>query len=537
MLITNPNTQFLYRQAIEKDGLKTSSTGALLAFSGQYCGRCPNSKRITGNKSDINSIWWGDVNRRMSPELFDIYLKYAKNSLTSPKDRTNYHVMGCAGWDTSYQQLVHVYCQEAYQALFMKNMLVEISEDNHLLDTTDFTIYNMGHVNLREIQDTVPENLRDPTLNDTLVAINLTTREMIIYGTRYAGEMKKGLLTWMMYYSQKHDQLCLHSSANKSKTDSDTTLFFGMSGTGKTTLSADPNRILIGDDEHVWTDRGVFNIEGGCYAKCLNLSASHEPEIFNAVRHGSVLENVVTDANGVVDFKDDRITQNTRCSYPLQYIPNSHCTKKGVGGHPDRIIFLTCDVLGVLPAVSKLDIQEAIRFFLSGYTSKMTGTEEGITEPTLTFSACFGEPFLVWHPREYADLLKKKIEQHQVPVWLVNTGWVKNPGHDPDDPDDPDDPSKSDAREFHRIPLKYTRQMIDFIHSYNPHATSETDFIDYSQQCDQLFHFQIPQSQKLVNIPAYILQPHLSWETNEWETKIHYLSSRFQKNWNEKISQ
>ena len=247
--------------------------------------------------------------------------------------------MGCAGWDTSYQQLVHVYCQEAYQALFMKNMLVEISsgEIKELLDTTEFTIYNMGHVNLGEIQ--VPENVRDPSLSDTLVAINLTTCEMIIYETRYAGEMKKGLLTWMMYYSLKHDQLCLHSSANKSKTGSDTTLFFGMSGTGKTTLSADPNRILIGDDEHVWTDGGVFNIEGGCYAKCLNLSASHEPEIFNAVRHGSVLENVVTDANGVVDFKDDRITQNTRCSYPLQYIPNSHCAETGLGGHPDRIIF------------------------------------------------------------------------------------------------------------------------------------------------------------------------------------------------------
>ena len=249
-------------------------------------------------------------------------MKYAETLLLKPQEKIIYRIVGYAGWDKPYQQIVIVYCEEAYQALFMKNMLVEIDvNDQEILSLPSFTIYNVGKYNLNEVE--VPDNLKDETLDDTLVALNMDDKNMIIYGTRYAGEMKKGLLTWMMYCSQIEGALCLHSSANKLSNNEDVSLFFGMSGTGKTTLSADPNRVLIGDDEHVWTDTGVFNVEGGCYAKCINLSRVNEPEIYNAIKYGSVLENVVVDKDGVVDFKDDSITQNTRCILYHIYLPQN----------------------------------------------------------------------------------------------------------------------------------------------------------------------------------------------------------------------
>ncbi len=514
MIVTNPSVSFIYQQALDVDKLDISKTQALLAYSGKYTGRCPKSKRIV--KSELTeNIWWGDVNIPIKPELYEKYIKYAENKLLKPQEKIIYRIVGYAGWDKPYQQIVIVYCEEAYQALFMKNMLVEIDvNDQEILSLPSFTIYNVGKYKLNEVA--VPDDMKDSSLDDTLVALNMDDRNMIIYGTRYAGEMKKGLLTWMMYCSQIEGALCLHSSANKISNNEDSSLFFGMSGTGKTTLSADPNRILIGDDEHVWTDTGVFNVEGGCYAKCINLSSANEPEIYNAIKYGSVLENVVVDKEGIVDFKDDTITQNTRCSYPLSFIPTSKCRDVGVGKHPERIIFLTCDVLGVLPAISRLSLDDAIKFFLSGYTSKMTGTEEGVTEPTLTFSACFGEPFLVWHPIDYADLLRKKIAKHNVPVWLINTGWCHN----------------NISGVSKRIPLRYTRRMIDFIHKYHP---AEIDFTNHQEDYLNEFNFYIPSHSYLSLIPEYIMYPYKTWEKTVWKEKIDLLSSKFAENWSKKI--
>ena len=514
MIVTNPSLSFIYQKALDIDKLDVSKSQALLAYSGKYTGRCPESKRIV--KTELTKdIWWGHVNRPITPELYEKYLDYAIEKLLSKSEKTIYKIVGYAGWDKPYQQVVTVYCEEAYQALFMKNMLVEVDvDDEDILKIPNFTIYNVGKYNLNEVD--VPEELKDTALDDTLVALNMNARNMIIYGTRYAGEMKKGLLTWMMFCSQLNGDLCLHSSANKQANNADVSLFFGMSGTGKTTLSADPNRVLIGDDEHVWTDTGVFNVEGGCYAKCINLSRENEPEIFDAIKYGSVLENVVVDKEGVVDFKDGSITQNTRCSYPLSFIPNSKCKEIGVGTHPQRIIFLTCDVLGVLPAISRLTIDDAITFFLSGYTSKMSGTEQGVTEPTLTFSACFGEPFLVWHPVEYATLLRKKISQQNVPVWLVNTGWCKN----------------NVTGVTKRIPLKYTRRMIDLIHNYN---VKDIFFTNHKKDYLGEFNFYIPRHPYLTAIPDYIIHPYKSWNENEWEEKINLLSSKFAENWDKKM--
>ncbi len=514
MIITNPSVSYIYQQALVNDKLEASDSQALLAYSGKYTGRCPESKRIV--KDDLTEkIWWGDVNKPITPELFYKYISYAKNTLLKPQEKPIYRIVGYAGWDKPYQQVVTVYCEEAYQALFMKNMLVEINiDDENIFKLPNFTIYNLGQQKLNEVE--VSEDIKDKTLDDTLVALNLTSKEMVIYGTRYAGEMKKGLLTWMMFCSQLEGALCLHSSANKQEDDEDVSLFFGMSGTGKTTLSADPNRVLIGDDEHVWTNTGIFNVEGGCYAKCINLSKKNEPEIYDAIRYGSVLENVVVDKDGVVDFKDDSITQNTRCSYPLLYIPNAVCKNIGVGKHPERIIFLTCDVLGVLPAISRLTNEEAITFFLSGYTSKMTGTEEGVTEPTLTFSACFGEPFLIWHPVQYANLLKEKIERHNTPVWLINTGWALNHRNN----------------DFSRIPLRHTRRMIDFIHKYD---ADEIDFTNHTKEYLNKFDFYIPKNKYLSTIPDYILYPFKTINKKKWEEKINLLSEKFTENWHNKI--
>ena len=273
---------------------------------------------------------------------------------------------------------------------------------------------------------------------------NRTQAEMVILGTQYAGEMKKGILTLMMYQMPLRKQLCLHSSANEGA-DGSVTVFFGLSGTGKTTLSADPRRNLIGDDEHVWTDEGVFNVEGGCYAKCVALSAEGEPEIFNAVRFGAVVENVIFDSeNREIDFNDISITENTRCAYPLQYIPNAKLP--AVSGHPNNIILLTCDGFGVLPPVSRLTQDQVIYHFIAGYTSKMAGTEEGITKPVAAFSSCYGEPFLVWHPVKYATMLAERLTQHNATAWLLNTGWVG-------------------GAKGKRCPLKYTRAIVDAIHS------------------------------------------------------------------------
>ncbi|KAF9368329.1 Protein kinase C-like 1 [Podila verticillata] len=338
----------------------------------------------------------------------------------------------------------------------------------------------------------------------TSVAINFQRREMVILGTEYAGEMKKGVFTIMHYLMPKAGVLSLHSSANQGNAG-DVTLFFGLSGTGKTTLSADPHRHLIGDDEHCWSDTGVFNIEGGCYAKCIDLSAEKEPEIYAAIRYGAVLENVVLDEDTrQVDYTDKSLTENTRCAYPIEYIPNAKIPC--VGGHPKNIVMLTCDAFGVLPPVSKLSSAQAMYHFISGYTAKIAGTEDGVTEPEATFSACFGQPFLVLHPTKYASMLAAQTHMHAADVYLVNTGW--NGG--------------SFQGAGKRISLKYSRLILDAIHNG---SLAEAEYETYP-----VFGLHIPKEVK--GVPAEVLNPRSAWQGSEEEyaETVQKLASLFQEN-------
>jgi len=331
-------------------------------------------------------------------------------------------VDGYAGWDEKYRIKTRVISARPYHALFMKQMLIRNTLDNVKNDFTkdgpDFTIMNAG------------EFVADPSLPDvgakTSVNVNFTEKELVILGTNYAGEMKKGVFGIMHYYMPQLGCLSMHCSANIGA-EGDTTILFGLSGTGKTTLSSDPKRNLIGDDEHVWTDTNVFNIEGGCYAKCDGLSREKEPDIFDAVKFGSIVENTKfypdEGTPRTIDYNDTSLTMNTRVCYPLEHIRNVQLP--AIGGHPKNVIFLTCDAFGVMPPVSKLTPEQAMYHFISGYTSKVAGTEIGVTEPTMTFSACFGEAFLPLHPYVYAEMLAEKCEKYNAKVWLINTGWVR----------------------------------------------------------------------------------------------------------------
>lgn len=392
-------------------------------------------------------------------------------------------------------------CARAYHSLFMRNMLIRPTDDE-LEDygEPDFTILNAG---------AFPANRYTTGMTSTTsVSINFRRKEMIILGTEYAGEMKKGVFTIMHYLMPKAGVLSLHSSANQGDAG-DVSLFFGLSGTGKTTLSADPRRHLIGDDEHCWSDTGVFNIEGGCYAKCIDLSEEKEPEIFGAIRYGAVLENVVLDEDTrQVDYSDDSLTENTRCAYPIEYIPNALIPC--MGGHPKNILLLTCDAFGVLPPVAKLTPAQAMYHFISGYTAKIAGTEEGVTEPEATFSACFGQPFLVLHPTKYATMLAQKIEQHKSDVWLINTGW--NGG-------------AYGSEKGARISLKYSRAIIDAIHAGELREDQQVEF-----KKDPVFGLAIPT--KVKNVPDHVLNPKEAWgqESEAYDATVEKLARLFKAN-------
>ena len=415
MKFINPSVSIIYKNAILFDGLDISDKGALLAYSGSKTGRSPKDKRIVSDGS-TKDIWWGNINIPLNKTLFTHYQLYASHYLLN---KEILYQMDCyANWDNNYRYKIRIFCTNAYHALFMKNMLIQSDEN---FSEPDFTIYNVGEISLQNASKTVTDlTIKDESLQDTVVAIDFSAKQMVIYGTMYAGEMKKGILTMMMYYMPLRNQLPLHSSANI--VGNNLAIFLGLSGTGKTTLSADPSRQLIGDDEHVWSDTGLFNIEGGCYAKCVNLDKLKEPEIYEAIKYGALLENVKHN-DFIVDYNDKSITENTRCSYPLSHISNSLIPAL-VEHHPSNIIFLTCDLQGLLPPVSKLTMNQAVLFFVSGYTSKVAGTEVKVSKPEIAFSACFGEPFLVWNPTVYGNLLKNKLIQHKCNVWLVNTGWI-----------------------------------------------------------------------------------------------------------------
>lgn len=477
--IRNASPARLYEYAIRCEDAVIAASGALATRSGDKTGRSPKDKRIVDDPRSRNDIWWGDVNIRLTERSFTINRQRAIDYLNlQPR---LYVLDGLAGWEPRYQLKIRVIASSPYHALFMHNMLIRpTAEQLHSFGEPDFVIFNAG---------AFPANPYTAQMTSrTSIDLSFEHGELVILGTQYAGEMKKGVFTVMNYLMPKRGILSMHCSANEGARG-DVTLFFGLSGTGKTTLSADPQRNLIGDDEHCWTDEGIFNIEGGCYAKAIHLSAANEPEIYKAIRFGSVLENVVYDSGThEVNYDDASITENTRVAYPIDFIPRSKIPC--LGGHPKNIIFLTCDAFGVLPPVSRLTPAQAMYHFMSGYTAKVAGTEMGVTEPKATFSACFGAAFLVWHPAKYAELLSEKISQHGTHVWLVNTGWVGG------------------GFGFgKRMSLPETRSIIDAIHdgSLSREETRE----------DPRFGFRVPR-----HCPG--VRDHILWPRDAWPEPALY---------------
>jgi phosphoenolpyruvate carboxykinase (ATP) len=493
-IVRNATPPVLYGEALAyEEEAAIADSGALMVRSGVKTGRSPKDKRIVEHPDSRDNIWWGDVNVAVNELTFQINRERAIDYLNALKRL--YVVDGYVGWDPDEQIKVRIICTRPYHALFMYNMLIRPTQEQ-LTDfgEPDYVVFNAGQF---------PANRYTTGMTSkTSVDLSFEQQEIVILGTEYAGEMKKGIFTVMNYIMPKKGVLSMHCSANEGN-DGDVSLFFGLSGTGKTTLSADPRRQLIGDDEHGWNDDGVFNIEGGCYAKAIDLTPKKEPDIYAAIRFGTVLENVVyDDYTRAVDYSDTSITENTRASYPIEYIDNAKIPC--MGGHPQNIILLTCDAFGILPPVSKLTPEQAMYHFISGYTAKVAGTEVGVTKPEATFSACFGAAFMVWHPSKYAELLAKKMKTHKANAWLVNTGWTGGP-----------------HGVGSRISLKYTRAIIDAIHD------GSLASVRYEE--DPLFGLAIPTS--CPNVPDEILWPKNTWEDQAaFDKQARKLAELFTKN-------
>lgn len=493
-IIRNAAPAKLYQYALEYEPeAALADNGALMVRSGEKTGRSPKDKRIVRHPDSENDIWWGDINIAVDELTFAINRERALDYLNTLE--RIYVVDGYGGWDEEERIKVRIICTRPYHALFMNNMLIRPTlEQLDNFGDPDYVIFNAGQF---------PANRHTTGMTSkTSVDISFEQSEVVILGTEYAGEMKKGVFTIMNYLMPKKNVLSMHCSANEGD-DGDVSLFFGLSGTGKTTLSADSRRKLIGDDEHCWTDRGVFNIEGGCYAKAINLTAENEPEIYSAIRFGTVLENVVYDQRThAVDYTDTSLTQNTRASYPIEFIDNAKIPC--VGGHPSNIILLTADAFGVMPPVSKLTPEQAMYHFISGYTAKVAGTEMGVTEPQATFSACFGAAFMVWHPSKYAELLAEKMEEHGASAWLVNTGWTGGA-----------------YGIGSRIKLRYTRAIIDAIHSG---ALDNVETVN-----DPIFGFAVPTS--CPDVPSALLIPKNTWSNPAaYDAQANKLARLFKNN-------
>ncbi len=469
---TNLSIPELVEMAILRHEAKLTASGALRVQTGKYTGRSPNDKFIVDTPEVHNTIWW-DNNKSISANQYAaLYMKITEYL----KDKDLFIFNGFAGAESAHTLPVQVINEYAWQNIFAQQLFIRPNAISQA---------KSGQPKLTVI--VAPGFKADPEIDGTnseaFVLINFTEKTIIIGGTHYAGEIKKSVFSVMNYLLPRSGVLSMHCSANAGP-DNDVTLFFGLSGTGKTSLSADINRSLIGDDEHGWSDDGVFNIEGGCYAKCINLSKENEPQIWDAIRFGTVLENVsINETSRQEDFANDSLTENTRAAYPITYIPNS--IYPGSGRHPRTIVFLTADAFGVLPPIAKLTPEQAMYYFLSGYTSKLAGTERGITEPQATFSACFGAPFLPLPPLEYAKLLREKILDHQTRVFLINTGW------------------QGGAYGIgKRISIQLTRRMVSAaIGGY-------LDFVDYT--IHPIFNLAIPT--KCPGVPDSLLQPASTWQ-------------------------
>ncbi|XP_022980952.1 phosphoenolpyruvate carboxykinase (ATP) [Cucurbita maxima] len=496
-ILYNLSPAELYEQAIKfEKGSFITATGALATLSGAKTGRSPRDKRVVKDETTEDELWWGkgSPNIEMDEHTFLINRERAVDYLNSlDKVFVNDQFLN---WDPEHRIKVRIVSARAYHSLFMHNMCIRpTAEELEDFGTPDFTIYNAGQFPCNRYTHYMTSS--------TSIDMNLARKEMVILGTQYAGEMKKGLFSLMHYLMPMRQILSLHSGCNMGK-NGDVALFFGLSGTGKTTLSTDHNRYLIGDDEHCWSDNGVSNIEGGCYAKCIDLSREKEPDIWNAIKFGTVLENVVFDEHTrEVDYSEKSVTENTRAAYPIEYIPNAKIPC--VGPHPKNVILLACDAFGVLPPVSKLSLAQTMYHFISGYTALVAGTEDGVKEPSATFSACFGAAFIMLHPSRYAAMLAEKMKRHGATGWLVNTGW-----------------SGGSYGSGNRIKLAYTRKIIDAIHSG---ALLEANYTK-----TEVFGLEIPDA--IEGVPAEILDPVNTWSNKDAHKEtLLKLGGLFKKNY------
>ncbi len=490
----NLETPELIRIALEaREGVLTKS-GALVCNTGEHTGRSPSDKFIVEDRITKSQVWWGSVNQPMSEAHF---AALRRDQLAYLQGKTLFARDAFGGADRKYRLPITVINEQAWANLFCKQLFIRPTAAELKDFQPKFTIIHTPHFKANPAVH--------GTKSETFIVLHFTENLALIGGTSYAGEMKKSIFSLLNYLYPLQGVLSMHCSANVSKRDAaDTALFFGLSGTGKTTLSADPGRRLIGDDEHGWTDRGIFNFEGGCYAKCIKLSKEREPQIWNAIRDGAVLENVVLDPKtGEPNFDDASITENTRAAYPLDYIEDA--VIEGTGAHPRTIIFLTCDAFGVMPPISRLTTDQAMYHFLSGYTAKVAGTEKGMgNTPKATFSACFGSPFLPLNPTVYADLLGKKMNQHEVQCWLVNTGWIGG-----------------GVGVGERIALPLTRRLVT--------AALSGELNRGEFRTEPFFNLAVPTS--VEGVPNEILMPRTKWKNPaDYDSMAKSLASQFVEN-------
>ena len=498
-IVHNPSYELLFEEETKSDLTgyekgQVSELGAVNVMTGVYTGRSPKDKFIVVDENSKDTVWWTsdeykNDNHPASIETWNTVRDLAVNELSNKR---LFVVDAFCGANKDTRMSIRFIMEVAWQAHFVKNMFIQPSEEELENFEPDFVVYNASKAKV--------ENYKELGLNsETAVVFNITSREQVILNTWYGGEMKKGMFSMMNYYLPLKGIASMHCSANTDLNGENTAIFFGLSGTGKTTLSTDPKRLLIGDDEHGWDDNGVFNFEGGCYAKVINLDKESEPDIYNAIKRNALLENVTLDAEGKIDFNDKSVTENTRVSYPIDHIEN---IVRPVSSAPaaKEVIFLSADAFGVLPPVSILTPEQTQYYFLSGFTAKLAGTERGITEPTPTFSACFGQAFLELHPTKYAEELVKRMQQSGAKAYLVNTGW-NGTGK--------------------RISIKDTRGIIDAILNGDI-LKAETKKIPY-------FNIEVPTS--LPGVDTNILDPRDTYaDASEWETKAKDLAGRFIKN-------
>ncbi|MHC0552130.1 phosphoenolpyruvate carboxykinase (ATP) [Salinicoccus sp. CNSTN-B1] len=486
------STSQLVEKSLERGEGKLTNTGALRAETGKYTGRSPKDRFIVEDDTSRDKVDWGEVNQPISEEVFNNLFAKVVDYLDDKEELFIFN--GHAGADEATSLDLRVINEYSWHNMFARTMFIRPETKEEALNINpDFTIVS------------APTFKADPevdgTKSETFIIVSLEKGIVLIGGTEYAGEMKKSIFSVMNYLLPEQGIMSMHCSANVGE-NKDVALFFGLSGTGKTTLSADAQRELIGDDEHGWNENGVFNIEGGCYAKTINLSAEKEPEIYQAIRFGTVLENVAVDEEGTPDYDDNSLTENTRAAYPLDYIDNARIPS--VAGHPNTIIFLTADAFGVLPPISKLTKSQAMYHFLSGFTSKLAGTERGVTSPQPVFSTCFGSPFLPLHATTYANMLGDLIDKHNVDVYLVNTGW-----------------SGGEYGVGKRMDLKYTRSMV------RRAISGELVLNDFEE--DSVFGLSIPVS--VPGVPNEILNPRNTWVSEEaYDEKAKQLKESFIEN-------